>query len=814
MKYGILSIILTVLCLHHFDLRAQDSAGRRTGRRFFSDSTFQARDSTGRFRDTTGRGSDTARRGRGFASLFADSAKLGTSDYQAAIERAFATLTMIQEESVLGDDISRIEVRLADADSSLSILKDNISNNGSFLNLRNLELYRTLLYDMREKTDEQKVRLDSADVDLGRLRSSMRVMIEDTVLRELYRDTVIRKSFSPQLKEMRTTWRAGTKQLKESLATINLLQTHNSKNAIVIASLIHKVDDLLNNSLSRIFTPERNYIWNFRSNKELKNMRAAYRTIYDGERKATRYYFKNALNSRLLLLLIGLIFLIWTFRNLRSLKKAGRMDILEDLSVRYLYPYYIASSLVVTFVLAPLFDLHAPAVYIESMEFFLILALTYLAWKQHPRRLFYYWLVIVFLFIAFSFTHHTVLPGIVQRFWLICLNVLSITFGYLFLRQMQKQLPFSGFLRFVILLHNVMNALAILCNVTGRLSLAQILGNAAIFSFTQAVGLAIFGKICIESILLQIEGSRARQGIKTKYSPQAVLDGFKNPLLLLVVILWLIVFFTNLNLFTAISEGFTNVMRTTRQIGNAAFTIGGVLLFFGIIWIAHLLQKYVGYFFGDTGDEEVQNKRQRSRMLIARLIVLCIGYLLAVAASGLPVDKITIVLGALGVGIGLGLQNIVSNFVSGIILIFDRPLQIGDSIEIGSKAGKVREIGLRSSTLLTSDGAEVIIPNGDILSQQITNWTLSNSQQRIAISVKMKGEVNIEQTTRTITETILGSEYHAEGTQPQILFKALGRDSLELKLSFWCDNVFRADEAASEVVEKLHAMLPDAEITR
>src|SRR5204862_5029292 len=130
-------------------------------------------------------------------------------------------------------------------------------------------------------------------------------------------------------------------------------------------------------------------------------------------------------------------------------------------------------------------------------------------------------------------------------------------------------------------------------------------------------------------------------------------------------------------------------------------------------------------------DDDIQNKKERSRLLIARLILLCIGYLLAVAASGVPVDKITIIIGALGVGIGLGLQNIVNNFVSGIILIFDRPLQIGDIVEIGDKKGRVKEIGIRTSTLLTEDGAEVIMPNGDVLSHNIVNWTLSNNHARV-----------------------------------------------------------------------------------
>jgi potassium efflux system protein len=263
----------------------------------------------------------------------------------------------------------------------------------------------------------------------------------------------------------------------------------------------------------------------------------------------------------------------------------------------------------------------------------------------------------------------------------------------------------------------------------------------------------------------------------------------------------LIVFTTNLNIYTPVLNGLTDFLSASRNIGNASFTLGGVMLFFMIIWIAHLLQKYVGYFFGDTGaDVEIQNKRQRSRLLIARLILLCIGYLLAVAASGVPVDKITIVLGALGVGIGLGLQNIVNNFVSGIILIFDRPLQIGDVVEVGSHSGRVREIGLRSSTLLTNDGAEVIIPNGDILSTQIVNWTLTNSHRRLDMDLSIHGNNDMEQVAAVVKQAVLSSAYISPDREPQILFTKMFEDGFALKVFYWCTDVSKSEEAKSEIL--------------
>jgi potassium efflux system protein len=785
------------------------------------DSTRFKRDSLSRNRDTAGNRSDTARwrrgggngGGAGMASLFADSAKLTSSDYQLQIEKTYVTLNNVDNKSDLGLTVGIIKERLADTDSVLAVLKDNILNNSRALNLRNLQVFRSLLLNIQLDLKERREVLDSTENKLNNLRNTMKPLVTDTTLKQLWRDSVLREQFAPQLKEMRSTWRVATKHLRESLGEVNLLQTHTSSDAITTAQLLEKVTNLLNTSATRIFGKEYNYVWEKDTDSLSKDARSSFGKAYQGERKALHYYFKDSGNKRLFLLLIGFLFFIWMYRNIRTLKRLNAMDTIKEMGFTYLPAGYIVSALVLMLCIAPLFDLHAPSAYIESMQFLLLIILTIICWKKWPRNLFVNWIVMAILYICFSLTHHIVDPGFWQRCWLILLNALSVIFGLLFLSRMKQHLHLKGFLRFVIILHNVMNVLSIIFNIWGRFSLAQIFGNAAIFAFMQAIGLAVFSKICIEAILLQIVTSRVKRGVHTRFSYQHVLDGFRRPILFLVVILWLIVFTTNLNIYTSVLNGLTDFLQTPRDIGNASFTLGGVLLFFMIIWIAHLLQKYVGYFFGDTGaDDEVQNKGQRSRLLIARLVLLCLGYLLAVSASGVPVERITIVLGALGVGIGLGLQNIVNNFVSGIILIFDRPLQIGDMVEVGDKSGRVREIGLRSSTLMTQDGAEVIIPNGDILSQQITNWTLSNNQQRLEMDLSVVGSKDMETVSSAIKQAILASDFVFESREPQILFTKVSEDGFDVKAFFWCKDVLKSAEAKSEILLLLHEKLNAANL--
>ncbi|MCS3798447.1 mechanosensitive ion channel family protein [Niastella sp. OAS944] len=751
--------------------------------------------------DSTRQQSDTARRGRGMLKeLFADSNKLTSSDYQLQIEKTYLILNNVRNKSDLGLPVKLIKQKLVDTDSMLAVLKDNVLNNSAALNLRNLQVFETLLLNIQTDCNEDRQVLDSTEGRLIDLRNSMKVLVSDTVMRSMWRDSVLRQQFQPQLKGMRDAFRGSTKKLKESLASINHLQTQVSSNAIITAQLLDKVKALLNTSATRIFGKESNFLWERDTANLSAGERNSLQKAVSGEKKALHYYFKDSGNKRLFLLLIGVLFFIWLFRNIRTVRRLNAMDSISHLGFEYLPGNYIVAAFIMMFAVAPLFDLHAPSAYIESMQFLMLVILTIICWKKWPRRLFVYWIAMVVLYICFSFTHHMADPGFWQRNWLILLNILSVVFGMLFLSQMQQHLPLRGFLRYVIILHNIMNVVSVLCNLFGRVSLAQILGSTAIFGFTQAIGLAVFSKICMEAIQLQIVTSRLRRNIQGRLNNMPLLTGFRRPILFLVVILWLIVFSTNLNIYTSGLSLLGELLAHQRSIGNATFTIGGVLLFFLIIWIAHLLQRYVGYFFGDTGnDDELHNKGQRSRLLIARLILLCVGYLLAVAASGVPIDKITIVLGALGVGIGLGLQNIVNNFVSGIILIFDRPLQIGDVVEIGDKTGRVREIGLRSSTLLTGDGAEVIIPNGDVLSQQIVNWTLSNNQKRVELDLSIAGSNDMEVVTNTVKKAILDSGFIYENREPSVLFTGVSDDGVELKVFYWCNDVNKVGNAKSAI---------------
>jgi potassium-dependent mechanosensitive channel len=149
-----------------------------------------------------------------------------------------------------------------------------------------------------------------------------------------------------------------------------------------------------------------------------------------------------------------------------------------------------------------------------------------------------------------------------------------------------------------------------------------------------------------------------------------------------------------------------------------------------------------------------------------------------------------VVLGALSVGIGLGMQNIVNNFVSGIILIFEKPFQIGDFVELADKKGKIQDIGIRASKMLTQQGSEVVIPNGDLLSNRFTNWTINSAYVKSEILIKIPIGVDLDKVSGIIKEEIEKAEQRVDNAEPEVLVNNVGGDAVELRIIIWLSSIY------------------------
>jgi len=466
------------------------------------------------------------------------------------------------------------------------------------------------------------------------------------------------------------------------------------------------------------------------------------------------------------------------------------------------------------FSLAPFFDLQAPAAYTDLLQLLLLITLTALGWRSWPRPLFWYWLGIVVAFFVLTFAYAVRAPGLGVRWVALLLNGAAAGLGWRFWRYLKQNRLLAGFVRPVALLFVGLHILAMLANAYGRVSIAKMFTTTAIFGLTQVVALSAFVRVVTEAFYLQVQRSRQAGGLSGRFSFGKIESGLRKGLTAIVGVLWLMLFTTNLNLYNLFYRVIDHTLTAPHQLGSTTFTLGNILLFVGIILMTIQLQKYVGYFFGEADDDfNAETDRKGSWMVAIRLGILAVGLFLATLASGLPVDKIAIVLGALGVGIGLGLQNIINNLVSGVILIFERPFQVGDYIEVNGKTGRVKDIGIRASKLISQAGSEIILPNGDLLSGHVINWTLSNNHIRTELGLSLGPETDLDQARRLISEEILANASTLHKVAPEILLNSVNTAGYDLKVLFWINNIRQEQALKSELLASIYHNLTQAGIT-
>ena len=177
-----------------------------------------------------------------------------------------------------------------------------------------------------------------------------------------------------------------------------------------------------------------------------------------------------------------------------------------------------------------------------------------------------------------------------------------------------------------------------------------------------------------------------------------------------------------------------------------------------------------------------KTKNFGSWLFLSRISIVTLGVLVAFASAGIPLDRITLIISALGVGIGFGMQSLVNNLISGLIIAFEKPVSLDDIIEVGTQSGKMKSIGIRSSVVTTFDGADVVIPNGELLNQNLTNWTLGSSSRRSEIRFGVAYGTDLELTKKLLFEILEKNENVLMRPLPVIWFTKFGDSSIDLVL--------------------------------
>jgi len=225
------------------------------------------------------------------------------------------------------------------------------------------------------------------------------------------------------------------------------------------------------------------------------------------------------------------------------------------------------------------------------------------------------------------------------------------------------------------------------------------------------------------------------------------------------------------------------------QRGSISVSIGDILAFGLTVLAAYLLSAFIRFAL----QEEVYPRRGVSRGLsyaysrLIHYVILAIGFLVGLGVLGMDLTKVSVLAGAFGVGVGFGLQDVVKNFVCGLILLFERPVHVGDVIEVGDLQGEVRRIGIRASSVHTFRGADIIVPNAQFITANVTNWTLSDQMRRIDLPVGVNYGAAPQQVIEVLEAAARTNPRILQSPPPRALFTGYGDSSINFELRAWTD---------------------------
>ena len=355
---------------------------------------------------------------------------------------------------------------------------------------------------------------------------------------------------------------------------------------------------------------------------------------------------------------------------------------------------------------------------------------------------------------------------------------------------------------------------ALAADLFGYVRLAQFLAAACLYS--AFIGISAFTAVRVFKTLFlaamastfaeRIAAVRLHRYSVTRWIPRVVACAG--------VLIWLTATLDLLSLTESFSDAINRILDFHVAGSAAGITLGSLLGFFLILVIGYFAATAVRFGLREEVLKRFQLSRGLPELISSTLyyLILLLIFLSAINVGGIELNKFTVLTGAIGVGFGFGLQNIINNFVSGLILQFERPIHINDIIEVDTNTGRVTRIGVRSSTIQTVQGAEVIVPNASLISSKVINWTLSESQRRreLPVGVAYGSDPNI--VLKLLRDAATRHELVLTKPEPMVYFKGFGESSLDFELHFWVMQENNGMQITSEVALAAMQLLDDAGI--
>jgi potassium efflux system protein len=678
------------------------------------------------------------------------------------------------------------------------------SNKGTTQTFRNLTTTTNILQELLNKTLVRKALLDIHQHELNNFRYQIDSLSSVRALFKFPPDSAGMRKYLQQLIVVAYEVHPVDSALKQTRSNIQSLLNEVNLAAFKLQSGIEEIEQyqkqLAKNSFKREFTD----IWGpegyFRPfNEILSNSTEKARLILS-------FYSQN--NEGKILALFILI--IITFIYLRSLKSIYTENNLlsDDFEGQLVLRHPLLSAIVITVNLFQFVFISPP--FILSVLFWIIssVCLSVLFRSFIVKYWMAIWLAMVALFIIAAVDNLVLQASRTERWFMLVIAIIGVFTAIITLRKGDRSLLREKWIVYSIGFMGFLELCAVFADIFGRYNMAKSLLIAGYLNVIIAI-LFLWTVRMINEGLFLAYNVYTRQDKKLFYLNFEKVGSTTPPMFyVLLVFGWMVLLGRNFSTF----ENFINPLRDffsqDRTIGDYTFSINGLLLFIAIMAISVMISKIVSFFASDHNlasdkDEKLGIQKIGSWLLLVRISILSIGLFLALASAGIPLDRITIVIGALGVGIGFGLQTLVNNLVSGLIIAFEKPVNVGDTVDVGGTTGTMKSVGFRSSIIATVEGADVVIPNGDLLSAHLTNWSLGGNRKRIPILIGVGYDADLENAKQVVTDILEAEERLAKNPHYIVQYEQFNASSIDLRIYFWAKRMGESNAIRSDLIIKI-----------
>jgi potassium efflux system protein len=355
---------------------------------------------------------------------------------------------------------------------------------------------------------------------------------------------------------------------------------------------------------------------------------------------------------------------------------------------------------------------------------------------------------------------------------------------------------------------------ALIGNILGYGSLSYLLGNSVLRAAYLALIFTAASRI-VESLVIVAFQAKPLTFSATVRKHRTLLRLRTTQLLRLAIfLLWLSFVFKQFELSDLLINEANALLNTGFALGAFRLSLGQIVGFILVVWASFLVSKFLRFLL----EEDIYGRLKLARGLpyaissVLHYTVLMIGFFIALAALGVDMTKFTILAGAFSVGVGFGLQNVINNFVSGLIVLFERPIKVGDVIQVGDAIGSVKKIGIRASVVHAQDGSDIIVPNGTLISNQVTNWTFSDRLRAISAQIQVPRNVDQRVAGELLEQSASETSGVVKNPAPQAFITTLNSKTLTLEVRAWTDQYEDWMKIQSDLWAAINRKLEDANI--